>query len=209
MRTKRPSRNHSFLKAADALAEQSTCTRRAVGCILTNERHHILATGYNGAASGQPHCIDNPEGCPRSKSGEGFDKCPAIHAEENALVQCKDIWQVKTCYTTSSPCIGCIKKLLNTSCLHIKFAEEYPHPDAKKMWLKSSPVRTWQKIDLQSSIKTTRIGVPEDEPVIHPSPPLTTVEEPFYTVPKRTPRWPECIHCGRSTVACGCVCADL
>ena len=52
----RPPRDTYFMKMAALVAERSTCLRRSVGCVLVNGRHHVLATGYNGVASGLPHC---------------------------------------------------------------------------------------------------------------------------------------------------------
>lgn len=71
----------------------------------------------------------------QSPSGTNLDGCQAIHAEQNALLQCKDIYDIHTCYTTASPCVTCVKLLMNTSCQRIVFAEEYPQPAAKELWL--------------------------------------------------------------------------
>jgi deoxycytidylate deaminase len=56
-----------------------------------------------------------PEGA-KFKSGEGLDVCQAIHAEQNALLQCKDVYDIETIYCTVSPCIHCVKLLLNYFC---------------------------------------------------------------------------------------------
>jgi len=114
-----------FLKMAFLAAERATCVRRKVGCILINSKNHIIATGYNGVASGQDHCIDNPCKGADFKSGEGLDVCQAIHAEQNALLQCKDVYDIQSVYCTVSPCIHCIKLLLNTSATQIIFGEKY------------------------------------------------------------------------------------
>ena len=80
-----------FLKMAHLVSERGTCARRKVGCILVNSKKHVIATGYNGVSSNQEHCIDNPCKGARLKSGQGLDLCEAIHAEQNALLQCKDV----------------------------------------------------------------------------------------------------------------------
>lgn len=124
-----------FLRMADLVRSRGTCARRRVGCVLTNSRKHVLATGYNGVAAGLPHCTDDP--CPGATcpSGTGLELCEAIHAEQNALLQCRDVWAIDTCYCTASPCITCIKLLLNTSCRRIVFAESYAHEKARQLWL--------------------------------------------------------------------------
>ena len=68
----------------------------------------------------------------------------AIHAEQNALLQCKDVHEIDRVYCTLSPCIHCVKLLLNTSARHILFCEEYIHQDAKRLWKDSN--REWSYI---------------------------------------------------------------
>lgn len=156
----RPSRDDWAMEVARVTAKRSTCLRRAVGCTLLNARGHVLATGYNGVAAGQPHCNEvepytgerasaslnrrYPNACPGacSPSGTNLDGCEAIHAEQNALLQCRDVYAVDTCYCTTSPCVTCVKLLLNTSCQRIVFESEYPQPHAKELWLAAG--RTWE-----------------------------------------------------------------
>ena len=80
-----------FLRMALLVSERGTCVRRKVGCILVNKKNHVLATGYNGNPSGFSHCLDNPCKGANSTSGKDLDKCEAIHAEQNTLLQCKDV----------------------------------------------------------------------------------------------------------------------
>lgn len=141
----RPDTNHYFLEIAAVVATRSTCLRRHVGCVLVDNRNHILATGYNGVPSGMPHCnkydqfdaIGYPFACDgaSAKSGEKLDACMAIHAEANALLQCPDVYAIETAYCTTMPCVHCIKLLLNTSCKRIVYIEDYPHSEAKQLWL--------------------------------------------------------------------------
>lgn len=152
----RLSKDQWGIQLAQVTAQRATCLRRAVGCVLVNERGHVLATGYNGVASGLPHCNEQdgesiqysyawdehrmlpryPHACSGaySPSGTNLDCCQAIHAEQNALMQCKDIHEIHTCYTTTSPCVTCVKLLMNTSCQRIVFAEAYPQPEAERLW---------------------------------------------------------------------------
>lgn len=80
-----------------------------------------------------------------ASSGTNLDGCQAIHAEQNALLQCKNIYEIDTCYVTTSPCMTCVKLLLNTSCQRIIFVEEYPHTEARKLWEGSG--RTWSRMN--------------------------------------------------------------
>ena len=142
----RPSKDQWAMDLALVTARRATCLRRQCGCVLLNARGHVLATGYNGVAAGQAHCNEEvwgdgailtwPNACPgaRAPSGQGLDTCQAIHAEQNALLQCRDVYAIHTAYVTASPCITCCKLLLNTSCERIVFFEAYPHPEARALW---------------------------------------------------------------------------
>lgn len=152
-------------------AQRRTCLRRAVGCVLLNARGHVLSTGYNGVAAGQPHCNElgprigtadagmklnalrhvHPHACSgaHAPSGTNLDGCQAIHAEQNALLQCRDVYAIDTAYVTASPCMTCVKLLLNTSCQRIVYLEEYPHNTAKDLWESSG--RKWEKIEFDVS----------------------------------------------------------
>ncbi len=151
----RPTRDQWAMSLALETSKRTTCLRRAVGCVLLSERGHVLATGYNGVAMGQPHCntlgelgfpkSHYPNACPgaQAKSGTQLDACQAIHAEQNALLQCRDVFAVHTCYVTTSPCVTCVKLLLNTGCQRIVFKELYPQPDAFRLWRNAG--RSWEQ----------------------------------------------------------------
>lgn len=125
--TKRPSIDKYFMDMAKLVAQRSTCLRRQVGCILVNSKNQVLSTGYNGAPKGLKHCTALP--CVRME--KGLEYCRATHAEQNALLQCKDVDDVHTCYVTTSPCVTCVKMLMNTSCEKIVFLEEYNSQDTQ------------------------------------------------------------------------------
>jgi dCMP deaminase len=144
----RPEKDEYFLRGAEWASTRGTCARRQVGCILVNDKGHILATGYNGPESGAPHCNERqnrdgviiyPHACVGAflPSGQGLEQCDAIHAEQNALLQCPDVFSIHTCYVTHSPCVHCVKLLMGTSCIRIVFRNQYAHDSvSKKKWLK-------------------------------------------------------------------------
>lgn len=144
----RESRDTYFSKIALLVATRATCLRRKVGCVLVSSRGHVLATGYNGVPRGFPHCTDSPCGGHLAGSGGALDLCLATHAEQNALLQCRDIEAIDTCYTTTSPCIHCIKLLLNTGCRRIVFIEEYPHNKSQDLWQAAHPGNVWLKVTI-------------------------------------------------------------
>lgn len=147
----RSTRDQWAMQMALVTSKRSTCCRRNVGAVFLNERGHVLSTGYNGVAAGQPHCnthdpfsdVGFPHACSgaHAPSGTNLDGCQAIHAEQNALLQCKDVYAIDTAYVTASPCMTCTKLLLNTGCKRIVFLEEYPHAEARHLW--ESAGRTW------------------------------------------------------------------
>lgn len=123
------------LNVARTYAQLSTCPRRSVGCLLVDEKGRPLSVGYNGVASGRPHC-KGEHLCPGAglPSGEGLHLCEAIHAEQNAILQLRDPDRVHTAYVTTFPCHSCIKLLLGTSCTRIVYLEGYPHKEAMDWW---------------------------------------------------------------------------
>ena len=128
------------------VATRSTCIRRQVGCVLIDNNNNILATGYNGVVRGQPHCNEGHP-CPGaySASGKDLDLCYAIHAEQNALIQCKDLTKVYACFCTTAPCVMCTKLFLNTTLTRMIYVESYPQSSISKNISKKT--RTTGKLD--------------------------------------------------------------
>lgn len=149
----RPSTDVYMMALAMMARTRSTCGRRSVGCILTNHLNHIVATGYNGVPRGMVHC--GSQVCPGlgAASGTQLDGCMAIHAEQNALLQCPDTKDIKAIYVTAQPCLTCTKLLLNTSCRYIVYLEPYPHEIAPRLWVDSgrsiSMMSTEQVVELK------------------------------------------------------------
>ena len=145
-----------FMLMTQVISMRATCSRRQVGCVLVDNHDNVISTGYNGVARGMLHCTEYP--CPGADclSGQGLDLCEAIHAEQNALLQCSDVNKIKDCYTSTFPCVHCIKLLMNTSCLNIYYHEPYPGMEqGNKLWLKSSSNRlifsTWKKYYIEET----------------------------------------------------------
>ena len=140
----RISNDEYFLNIAKAVSLRATCGRRSVGCVLTDINHRIISTGYNSVPSGYPHCPDE-EPCPGAidKSGD-TSRCIAKHAEDIAIAKCSDIFSIHTCYVTVSPCLSCVRRLIDTSCKRIVFNNEYPDKEAKILW--ESYNRKWEEV---------------------------------------------------------------
>lgn len=145
--TKRPELAQTMMAIAHVISMRSTCSRRAVGAVLVDQNNRVLSIGHNGPAKGMPHCTDQPCAGASCPSGTGLDLCQAIHAEQNALLFCPDVMKIKTCFVTTSPCVHCIKMLMNTSCETIIFAESYPNAEnSRELWVNSAPGRKWLQV---------------------------------------------------------------
>lgn len=120
-KNKRVSWDEYYISNAAMISSRSSCPRLSVGCTLVKD-NMIIATGYNGSASGDIHCID--EGC-LTVDGHCIR---AIHAEVNAVTQCakrgvscKDA----TAYVTHFPCLNCAKTLVQAGIIEVNYAVDY------------------------------------------------------------------------------------
>ena len=145
MKHVRPSRDETMLELCDVIAKRSTCARRNVGAVLTDNHGRGLSIAHNGVAMGQVHCSDGKR-CwgAYQQSGSGLDLCEAIHAEQNALAFCPDIMRVETVYVTTAPCVHCVKMLLNTSARRVVFREGYAHDERSRELWTADGTRTWE-----------------------------------------------------------------
>ena len=126
----RPSWDQYFMTITRQVAERSTCLRAKVGAVIVRDRS-ILATGYNGSPAGLPHCLD--VGCliyeSRTPDGELEQNCyRTIHAEINAITQAaRNGVAIRDAdiYVTHTPCIHCLKVLINTGINTVHYAKPY------------------------------------------------------------------------------------
>ncbi|MFD1485675.1 deoxycytidylate deaminase [Lacticaseibacillus baoqingensis] len=117
----RESWDHYFMKLATNVAERSTCERATVGAVLVKD-HRIIATGYNGSISGDPHCDDAGH---LMRDGHCIR---TLHAEMNAILQCAlngVSTRNATVYVTFFPCLNCTKALIQAGVSKIYYANDY------------------------------------------------------------------------------------
>lgn len=127
--TDRISWDEYFIEMAILAAKRSTCIRRKVGAVLVRN-NHVLSIGYNGAPSGQAHCLTI--GCLRDEmhipSGTKQEVCRAVHAEQNVIIQA-GLHGVSTAhsimYCTLFPCSICAKILINAGVVCVKYLDTY------------------------------------------------------------------------------------
>lgn len=124
-----------FICIAGVVSTRSTCIHRQVGAVIVRD-NHILTTGYNGAPSGIVHCNEGG-GCLRDgvQSGTMHEKCRAVHAEQNAIIQAS-LHGVSisgaTIYCTHQPCVLCAKMLINAGICKVVYRFVYPDDSAIK-----------------------------------------------------------------------------
>ncbi|MBE3123442.1 MAG: cytidine/deoxycytidylate deaminase family protein [Planctomycetes bacterium] len=133
----RPSWDEYFMDIAAEVSRRSTCLRRQVGAVLVVDRR-ILATGYNGAPAGVPHCSES--GCLREQmavpSGQRHELCRGLHAEQNSIIQAARHGvriDGAMLYTTHHPCSMCAKMVINAGVLRVVCREDYPDDLGKSL----------------------------------------------------------------------------
>lgn len=142
-----------FLSICDELAKWSSCLSRQYGAVLVRDKV-MISTGYNGPPRGVPHCSGERGGyaedslfiCPRKakgyKSGEGLHLCPAIHAEENAILNAARIGVEvfgSTMYMNCSiPCKDCLKKIINVGIVELVCISFDLYDDLSRFLIKNS-----------------------------------------------------------------------
>jgi dCMP deaminase len=135
----RPCHDPYFMNIAFAVRERANCKGQRVGAVLVQE-NRIISTGYNGTAEKMQNCEDG--GCYRCanrklfKSGTGYDLCVCVHAEQNALLSAGRFGASTNgsiLYTTTRPCFGCTKELLQAKVQAVYYHHEWRHPD-DQLW---------------------------------------------------------------------------
>jgi dCMP deaminase len=148
---RRLSKAQYYCEMLPMVARRSTCIRRDVAAIITDKEGHILSTGYNGVPSGIRHCYYNP--CPGAQQKTGDSSlCEAVHAEQNAMIQCNDLRSAYAMYCSCTPCFTCAKMILNTPIKVIYCLERYPDNRAIEILLRRR-ISLYVAPDLVNAVK--------------------------------------------------------
>ena len=118
------------MQIAEVVATRSSCLRRHVGAVIVKNRQ-ILTTGYNGVPRGIAHCEER--GCLRDElripSGERYELCRGLHAEQNAVIQAAYHGVAvngSEMFVTLQPCVTCAKTLINAGIEAVYFRGVFP-----------------------------------------------------------------------------------
>lgn len=133
--TDRPDWDDYLMGIALAVRARASCTGNRVGAIVAID-NRVVAAGYNGTPFNSENCVDG--GCDRCAnrekypSGQAYDLCICVHAEQNALLQAARFGiavEGGIIYTTLRPCFGCTKEIIQAGISGIRYLHEWRHPD--------------------------------------------------------------------------------
>ena len=130
---RRPTKDEYYLNLAEQVAQRSTCLRRHFGAVIV-KNDEVVATGYGGAPRGTPNCSDIGfcyRGELGARSGEHYEFCRAVHAEQNAIIQAPR-WQL----------LGATLYLVGLD------------SKTKGRWLDSEPCRICKRLIANAGIRT-------------------------------------------------------
>lgn len=133
----RPAWNDYFIEIAKVVSSRSTCLRRKYGAVIVKD-NVIVGTGYNGSPRGYVNCIDTGK-CPRRElnipSGERYELCEAVHAEQNAIInsppeRMKDAtiyvagFEEDNSFADSKPCLLCARMIKNAQIKEVVYLKK-------------------------------------------------------------------------------------
>ena len=113
----RPSWDEYFKYIVMLTSSRSSCEKLHVGCLFVKD-NRIIAQGYNGYIAGCQHKMiikDN-------------HNIATIHAEQNTITDCakRGVSSDKcTAYITHYPCYNCMKLMVSSGIIKIKYINDY------------------------------------------------------------------------------------
>ena len=127
----------NLLEQCAVIAKNSKCSRRKFGAIITSWDNVVLSTGWNGTVRGAINCGQDLN-CLKDlfdvPSYQGYEMCPAVHAEENALINAaREGISIKhgILYLNSSepgvagmPCQRCTRDLINAGIEQVYYKDK-------------------------------------------------------------------------------------
>ena len=112
----RPDIDTYWMQIVHNVKERGTCIRAQQGAVIVDKSGRIVATGYNGAPPGHPHCYES--GCIEVELDDDRTHClRAVHADMNAvwsgIVAGQPARMIgATLYVSAHPCPRCLPILL-------------------------------------------------------------------------------------------------
>jgi dCMP deaminase len=141
----RPTNDVTQMAIASLWAEHSTCSRAQVGAVISlNGR--TIATGYNGAPPGVPHCNHDLDFTPSIHSPDRWTRratplpphttelgCRiSTHAEANTIAYAARHGVsvlAGTLFVTLSPCFSCAQLVIAAGLIRVVYDRPYRDPE--------------------------------------------------------------------------------
>ena len=154
-----PNDDDYFMGIALAVRRKANCVGNRVAALIVKDKR-VIATGYNGTPAGMTNCIDG--GCLRCKnpdgqfiSGQGYDLCICVHAEQNALISAARFGiavEGADLYTTMQPCFGCAKEIVQAKINRVIYLHPWI-PSSKDVAMEAAMRAEYEKIIAKISVR--------------------------------------------------------
>jgi dCMP deaminase len=169
-RDARENRHKYFMNIAMAVRLRANCKGNRVGAIVVLD-NRIISTGYNGTPENMPNCLDG--GCYRCanrdktyKSGEAYDLCICVHAEQNAILAAARFGistSGSTMYTTMRPCFGCAKEMLQAQVRSVYYLHEWTPSVREDVHKTAAQTAEYEKLMIRFAGGVHRLDVPDPD----------------------------------------------
>jgi dCMP deaminase len=166
----RENRHKYFMNIAMAVRLRANCKGNRVGAIIVLD-NRIISTGYNGTPENMPNCLDG--GCYRCanrdktyKSGEAYDLCICVHAEQNAILAAARFGistSGSTMYTTMRPCFGCAKEMLQAQVRSVHYLHEWTPSAREDVHKTAAQTAEYEKLMIRFAGGVHRLDVPDPD----------------------------------------------
>jgi dCMP deaminase len=126
----RPSWDEYFLNICKAVSLRSHDENTKVGCVITDKRHRIVSTGYNGFPCGVDDDMlpSNREDSIEIETDKGIELITKYdvmtHAEANAIASSKFSIEGGTLYVNLFPCNDCAKLIITAGIRKVVYKEK-------------------------------------------------------------------------------------
>lgn len=108
-------------------SNRGTCPKKQVGAAVLSVGGRLIATGYNGAPPGEPHCVDH--GCILNHAG---DCVRSVHAEANALTLAGVRSRGGVLFSTHYPCPDCARLAVEAGVSRVIYEVDRLNDDRRK-----------------------------------------------------------------------------
>jgi len=163
--TQRATWDETWDNVAQTLRWRSLCSRSRVAAVITDARHRVVSTGYNGPPAGFVHSdLPCDQWCPRGAEGDDAPLCMSVHAEANALISGdRSSWQGGTMYVTKHPCLECAKMIANSGLDRLFVSDERmiegKHAEVYKFLMEECGIKVELNFRLDSALVIPLKGV--------------------------------------------------